>query len=489
MSIGPGSPANGHFDLVSRTVCESLDLWSADIWTLTPEGDGLVCRGFWSREDAGAVQSCTGVVIGLAQSHDLRRLVLAGETIERHSDDAAISPADAAALRSQGLQSRIDVPLRLGHDVLGVLSVGERRGVRRLDASEREHLRLLSDLVAVAAHEEAGRRMGEERSRQLLGLVRSGKAMVVSLRVQTAVASATAQIVSLLAGIECSVSLPLLRDDGSFALVVPGLGDEAELGAAYEACQADALARQAVALRRPELERARDGRARLVVPLVQDDRALGYIDVRAMMARSFREHEVELIGLLAEQVATVLVGARALRSLEQRVATDAQTGLYARWYFYERLAAEVARSRRYSHPLSLVIAEIDEVERVLTLHGRVGGERVLRAVARIVSGCLRDKVDVPCRHGSASFAVLLPNTPPLANGAGMVAERLCEAAEQTQVGDDELGPLGRFTVSVGVAGFPLHCEDADELASLAEGAVRQARLRGGGCVVTAAGRP
>ena len=71
----------------------------------------------------------------------------------------------------------------------------------------------------------------------------------------------------------------------------------------------------------------------------------------------------------------------------------------------------------------------------------------------------------------------------------MVAERLCEAAEQTQVGDDELGPLGRFTVSVGVAGFPLHCDDADELASLAEGAVRQARLRGGGCVVTAAGRP
>ena len=485
MTPAPAPSADGHFDIVARVVCQALDLWSVDLWTLAPEGDALVCRGYWSRDESDAARSCVGVAVGLAQSHDLRRLVLAGETIERHSDDDGIAPADAAALHSQRLKSRIDVPLALGDEVLGVLSLGERRSVRRLDLAERESLGRLCELAAVVVREDARARMSDEHGHRLMDLVRSGQEMVVSLRVQTTIASAAAQVAGMFPGADCDVEVPLLRDDGSYARVVPSLGDEVELGAAYEAWGADALARQAVRLRRREQERARDGRTRLVVPLFRADRALGYVDVRATMSRSFREREVELIQLAADQIATALVNARALRSLEQRVATDTLTGLYGRWYFYERLAAEVARSRRYSQPLSLLVVEIDDLERVLTARGKAAGDRVLRAVARMVQACLRDKVDVPCRHGVASFAVLLPTTTALESGAGLVAERLREVAEQTHVGDDDLGRLGRFTLSIGVAGLPLHCDDADELTSLAEEAVRLARRQGGNRVVFA----
>jgi diguanylate cyclase (GGDEF)-like protein len=476
---------DGRLGVVARAVCAALDLWSADVWTLTPEGDALVCRGFWSREEGGAARGSVGLVISLAQSHDLRRLVLVGEAIEHHSDEPDISPADEAALRAQRLQSHYDVPLRLGDEVLGVLSLGERRCVRRLDDAERDLLDRLSEMAAVALREDARAQLSDEHGCRLLDLVRSGQEMVVSLRVQTTIASATSQIVALFPGVECAVEVPLLRDDGSYARVVPSLGDEVELGASYEAAPADALAKQAVRQRRREQERARDGRARLVVPLLSAERALGYIDVRALMSRGFRDREAELIELMADQVATALVNARVLRSLEQRVATDAQTGLYGRWYFYERLAAEAARSRRYSQPLSLLVAEIDDLERVVAARGRVAGEHVLRAVARIVQSCLRDKVDVPCRHGSASFAVLLPSTMAAGSGAGLVAERLREVAAGTEVGDDELGRLGRFTLSIGVAGFPLHSDDADELASLAEEAVAVARRQGGDRVVFA----
>ena len=37
----------------------------------------------------------------------------------------------------------------------------------------------------------------------------------------------------------------------------------------------------------------------------------------------------------------------------------------------------------------------------------------------------------------------------------------------TRLSDDELGELGRFTMSLGVAGFPDAAEDADELAGVA----------------------
>ena len=48
------------------------------------------------------------------------------EVVERHADDD-LSPADAAALAQAGFTSRIDVPLLAGAEVLGVLSLAERR--------------------------------------------------------------------------------------------------------------------------------------------------------------------------------------------------------------------------------------------------------------------------------------------------------------------------------------------------------------------------
>ena len=97
-----------------------------------------------------------GTEVSLAQSGDLRRLVLAGEVTERHADEPDLSAADAAALRGQGLQSRIDLPLLLGDEVLGVLSVGERR-VRRLTAQERTQLRHLATLAALALRADCAR--------------------------------------------------------------------------------------------------------------------------------------------------------------------------------------------------------------------------------------------------------------------------------------------------------------------------------------------
>jgi diguanylate cyclase (GGDEF)-like protein len=477
-----GAAAQWRLDLLPQTVCEALDLWSADIWEVSREGDALLCVGFWSRDDAEE-RRCVGTSVPLAQSGDLRRLVLAGEVMERHADEPRLSAADAAALRAQGLQSRIDQPLVLGDQVVGVLSLGERR-VRRLTAPERELLRHLGAAAALALHADIRARRAEEDAGHLQDLVRSGQAMAESRRVQATIAQAKTQAVDLLRGIPCEVEVALLRDDGSLAHLAPGGGDGAQSGGVWEPWPADALVRQAVKLRRREQERSRDGSTRSITPLLHHDRCLGVLDVRAALPRGLRREEAGLLLLLAGQVAAALAGARARRSMEERSATDSLTGLYGRWFFYERLAEEVARARRYNQPLSVLVAQVDDPGGVVA-SGRPAGERVLRAMAQIIKGCLRDKVDVPCRHGMASFAVLLPSTPPGPGGAGLVAERLREVAAQTEVGDDDLGVLGRFTLSVGVAGFPQHCEDADELAAVAEEALRSARRRGGDLVVLA----
>jgi diguanylate cyclase (GGDEF)-like protein len=183
--------------------------------------------------------------------------------------------------------------------------------------------------------------------------------------------------------------------------------------------------------------------------------------------------------LLAAQAAAALERARSFRSLQSRTATDTGTGLYGRWYFYERLNAEVARARRYREPLSLVLVELDTEREAVTPHGHAHRDAVVAATARLVQACLRDKVDVACRLAVGRFGLLLPNTPSGPRAAGLVAERIRQRAAGTFLSDDDLGALGRVTLSLGVAGFPDAAEDADELLSSAEERLATALAAGG----------
>ena len=453
-------------------VGEALDLWSVDLWTFSGDADTLACRAYWCRDPVAArTGDCVGAVIGLDQSHDLRRLVLAAEVVERHVDDE-LSPADAAALAQAGFTGRIDVPLLAGAEVLGVLSLAETREGRRLSPDERA---LLGTLARLAAATLRAARLAEEeaeRAQRLLGLLASGRGIAAALSPADIVTAVRREAAHLIAGVTCEADVVVRQDDGTFARA--GQGPVSS----RTGWRADALARQAAELGRPEQARTADGRARLLLPLA-GERSAGYLELTAPLRRPFRQAEVELASLLAGQTGAALERARELRALQNRSATDTLTGLYSRWYFYERLYAEVARARRYRQPLSLIVGELDGEEDLARARGPAFRDAVLAAMAHLLLTSLRDKVDVACRLGGGRFALLLPSTPPGPDAAGLVAERARQRVAATRLSDDELGELGRFTMSFGVAGFPETAEDADELAGVADERLRTARAAGG----------
>jgi diguanylate cyclase (GGDEF)-like protein len=471
----PGAVAGRDIGELLRSVVaevgERLGFWSADLWTFNEDADSLRCRAWWCRDPAAApAGSCVGAVVGLDQSHDLRRLVLAAEVVERHADED-LSSADAAALVQAGFSSRIDVPLLAGAEVLGVLSLAEKTAVRRLSGPERELLGTLARLTAAVLRAAKLFEEEEERAGRLTALLSSGSGFAASLSAADIVAAIRKEAAGLFPGVRCSAEVALRRDDGGYARV--------ETGDSAPPWRLDAVARQAADLRRPQQGRAADGSARLVVPLQAGDRRLGVLDLSAPIRRSFRAREVDLAVLLADQAASALERAGSFRALQNRSATDAATGLYSRWYFYERLYAEVARARRYREPLSLVLVELDGEPELAVARGAVHRDAVLAATARLVRACLRDKVDVACRLGAGRFALLLPNTPPGSETAGRVAERIRARVAATRLSDDDLGELGKGTVSVGVAGYPDAAEDADELAAAAEAQLARAVAAGG----------
>jgi diguanylate cyclase (GGDEF)-like protein len=92
----------------------------------------------------------------------------------------------------------------------------------------------------------------------------------------------------------------------------------------------------------------------------------------------------------------------------QRLATtDPLTGLSNRRTGEDRLAAEVARSNRYGHPLTLVAFDLNKFKETNDRYGHAAGDAVLQAFAQKLRSTLRAS-DLAIRIGGDEFLALLP---------------------------------------------------------------------------------
>jgi diguanylate cyclase (GGDEF)-like protein len=108
----------------------------------------------------------------------------------------------------------------------------------------------------------------------------------------------------------------------------------------------------------------------------------------------------------------VVLVARLKTAFERESAlarVDALTQLPNRRDFHETAAAEIARARRYGHPLTLIFLDLDNFKSVNDLDGHDAGDRVLRSVGETLRKNIRS-MDVPARIGGDEFVILLPET-------------------------------------------------------------------------------
>ena len=170
--------------------------------------------------------------------------------------------------------------------------------------------------------------------------------------------------------------------------------------------------------------------------------------------------------------------AGALQQREQRLQeqaiSDPLTGLYNRRYLNEFLPRELARSARSSMPLAVLLIDLDHFKRVNDSLGHEAGDIVLTAVGNLLRGNVRGS-DIACRYGGEEFALILPDT-----GADAARRR----AEDIRLAISTLSliyarqPLGRVTASFGIAVFPDHAQDTDDLLRVADTALYAAKGAG-----------
>ncbi|HEX7291361.1 MAG TPA: GGDEF domain-containing protein, partial [Conexibacter sp.] len=170
-----------------------------------------------------------------------------------------------------------------------------------------------------------------------------------------------------------------------------------------------------------------------------------------------------------EHDALVRREADALRMAE----LDDLTGLGNYRMFMRQLTAEVARSRRYEDPFSLVLLDLDGFKGINDDLGHLAGDDALRLVAVALRDALREE-DVCCRQGGDEFAVIAVRAGE--DEARELAERLTQAIESIPFGADGERRLG---ASIGWATFGAPARSADELILRADAALRQAKRTNG----------
>jgi diguanylate cyclase len=124
---------------------------------------------------------------------------------------------------------------------------------------------------------------------------------------------------------------------------------------------------------------------------------------------------------------------------------------------------------------SLLMADIDHFKRINDNYGHMFGDKVIRALAKIIKENVKGG-DAAARYGGEEFIVLLPNT--ALQGALCVAEKIRQHVENSRIRrTDNNQELAQLTISIGIASL-MPGETAHQLIERADGALYRSKEGG-----------
>jgi diguanylate cyclase (GGDEF)-like protein len=237
--------------------------------------------------------------------------------------------------------------------------------------------------------------------------------------------------------------------------------------------------REAYALAEPK-RRTENGRRLLALPLITADRPFGVLEAvrEAPKPPAFRKSEVALLRALASPVGAALANSVRIAEAERLSQTDDLTKLHNARFLRQFLVSEVKRARRYNYYISTLFLDLDDFKQINDKYGHLVGSHVLMEMASILMAAVRD-TDVVCRYGGDEFVVVLPETG--IEQAAQVAERIRELlGEHSFTGGRRLKLA--VTASFGVAVYPEHAASAQQLMSVADVAMYEAKAALKNCI-------
>jgi diguanylate cyclase (GGDEF)-like protein len=217
------------------------------------------------------------------------------------------------------------------------------------------------------------------------------------------------------------------------------------------------------------------------VPLMIEDRVIGVLNLSdKTTGEVFDEEDLRLIQSIATHAAVVVERNEFYyksEALKKLTITDSLTGLLNRRYVLERLKDELSRSERHSHPMSLLMLDLDGFKCYNDSQGHIFGDNVLKATAETLLSTVRT-MDIVARYGGDEFIIILPET--ARSMAVYISERIRSNVEELR-----LPPLNTptmecrpLTTSIGIVCYPENGDTVEGLLENVDKALYRAKTNG-----------
>jgi diguanylate cyclase (GGDEF)-like protein/putative nucleotidyltransferase with HDIG domain len=200
------------------------------------------------------------------------------------------------------------------------------------------------------------------------------------------------------------------------------------------------------------------------LPLFKDDVLLGALSVYSSELEQYTDDHMRLLETVTRLASDALANAMQHAEAESNALTDPLTGLPNARYLALRFDEEAARARRTDRAFQVVMLDLDEFKKVNDTYGHKSGDKMLREVAHLISGQLRE-YDFLARYGGDEFVALVQEV------VGSQVEELCGRIESAvskfslQIGRNRFARVG---ISVGTATFGIDGETLDHLVAHAD---------------------
>ncbi len=382
-------------------------------------------------------------------------------------------------------RSEVAIPLILDDEVVGVLDCQSHR----LDFFDRETIDLLTLFSTQASIALQNARLYSQEHRtagQLRAINAVARQTTAMLDLNNLLPKVCSQILEAFAVDHVGVMLleerrlVMKAHEGRLtALIEPGW--ELPFGAGI--CARALATRQAVVVndvsQHPQyVPGFQETKSETCIPLVSMGTPLGVLVLDSATLNAFPQGDVEALESVADMCAVAIQNAQSFERVREMADMDGLTGVYNRRHLEKRIVSEVEHHSRHTQSMAVLMVDLDHFKRINDEFGHLLGDEVLRQVSRIFIQQLR-KGDVVCRYGGEEFAILLRQS--TAEQSLRVAEKL-----RTIIRDFNFPGIPRpVTISVGVAIYPLHGRNRDELIGAADAALYNAKQTGRNRVVSA----
>jgi len=225
----------------------------------------------------------------------------------------------------------------------------------------------------------------------------------------------------------------------------------------------------------------------LCVPLVAQGETLGVLyveDKASLLAPSPQAVQFEQATLkrrsiaVAERVSLALANLKLRELLRNQSIRDPLTGLYNRRYLEESLNRELHRANRTGRTVSLVMLDLDHFKHFNDTFGHQVGDILLKEIAGVIKNRVRAG-DLACRYGGEEFSLILAEVD--TEGAHRCVESIRETIKHLSL-HNRGQTLGTVTISAGIAAYPTHGDNSEDLIHAADEALYRAKKAGRDCI-------